>query len=185
MATHDIKLPSGQRPQFPDRCVGCERPQPGHLAKIAVTGSRSTLGWTTDAALLAATGETVQGTNTRVKLAVPCCPGCARALERRHFWKTVMLYASGILGAAACIAVILWASAHGFSSGMGAFFGIVVLLTLLALPVVYELKHPPAFTVTPLEGHVTYEFVSALCAEEFVRANDPAAVPAPATAATV
>lgn len=191
MATHDIKLPGRQRPRFPGRCVSCERPRPGDFARIAVTGSQSALGWTTDAALLSATGSAVQGTNVRVKLEVPACPGCARRLERRHFWKTVMLYASGLLGAAALMAVILWANGQGLSRGMGTFLGIVALLTIVAAPVVYELKHPPAFTVTPLDGQVTYEFASALCAEEFTHANTPESEsesesgPAPSSAAAV
>ncbi len=96
-----------------------------------------------------------------VKVHVPCCVKCAAALERRHFWKAVALYASGILGAVACLAVILWTSGQGMSSGAGAALGIAALLAVLAVPVVYEMKHPPAFTTTPLEGRVTYEFVSA------------------------
>ena len=172
MATHDITLQGSRRPVWPDRCVCCEAPQPGGIARIAVTGSRSTLGWTTDTAILAATGSALQGTNVRVKIEVPCCAKCGPALERRHFWKTVALYASGILGAAACIGIIVWSNSHGMSSGVSTTLGIAALLAILAAPVVYELKRPPAFTITPLEGRVTYEFVSALCAEEFARTNE-------------
>ena len=170
MATHDITLPGSQRPAWPDLCVGCEMPQPGHKARISVTGSRSTHGWGMEAAMLA-TGATPRGTNVNVKVHVPCCVKCAAALERRHFWKTVALYASGILGAVACLAVILGTSGQGMSSGVSAALGIAVLLAVLAVPVIYEMKHPPAFTITPLEGRVTYEFVSAKCAEAFAKAN--------------
>lgn len=175
MPTHDVTLPGSTRPQWPDRCVCCEKPQPGHKARIAVTGSRSALGWATDATLIAATGSTVQGSNVRVKIEVPCCAKCAPALERRHLWKTVALYASGLLGAAACIGIIIWGNRHGLSSRLTTFLGIVALLALVAAPVIYELKCPPAFTITPLEGRITYEFVSAVCAEEFARANTDAA----------
>jgi hypothetical protein len=174
MPTHDITLPGSQRPEWPDRCVCCETPQPGHTARIAVTGSSSTFGWTTDTALLAA-GQPVQGTNRRVQITVPCCARCAPPLQRRHFWKTVALYASGLLGAAVCLVVIVWAIAHGLSVGWGAFLGLLALLAFVAMPVAYEFKWPPAFTITPLEDRVTYEFVSAVCAEEFARANDPSA----------
>ncbi len=57
MSTHDITLPASQRPTWPDLCVGCEMPQPGHKARISVTGSRFTFGWGMEAALLA-TGTT-------------------------------------------------------------------------------------------------------------------------------
>ena len=175
MPTHDIKLPGNKRPQWPDRCVCCETEHPGHKAKIAVTGSRSTLGWTMEAADLAIGDTGIQGTNVRVKIEVPCCAKCAVALERRHLWKTVALYASGILGAAACFGIIVWGNAHGLSSRLTTFLGVVALLALVVAPVVYELRNPPAFTITPLEGRVTYEFASALCAEEFARANEDAA----------
>ena len=181
MATHDVRLPAHQRPQFPDRCVGCEKPAPGRQATIAVTGARSTLGWTLDTALLAA-GQPVQGTNVRVKVAVPCCEACARPLERRHFWKTVALYASGLLGAAACIGFIVWANGRGWSTNLSVVLAMVILLGVLALPVIYELKYPPAFTITPLQETLTYEFRSALCAREFACANESTTAPATAPA---
>lgn len=185
MATHDIQLRGKQRPQFPDLCVGCEKEHPQHTTEIVVTGSQATLGWTLDTALLA-TGTAIQGTNMRVRVRVPACPACAAALDRRHFWKTILLYASGLTGAAAALAIIVLGARWGLSSGVTVFLGLLGLLAFICAPVIWELLDPPAFTITPSNGEVTYEFRSEKCANIFRALNprtaDPAAPPAAAAA---
>lgn len=172
MATFDIPLQGNRRPQFPDVCVGCDLEHPQHDAHISVLGSRSTLSWAIDATLLA-TGTVIQGTNVSLKLAVPCCPTCAKQLERRHFWKTILTYVSGFLGAGAAVGVILAGTSRHWGSGLTVTLGLLALLLIVSAPVIWEMVSPPAFTVTPLENQVTYEFRSEKCASIFRALNRP------------
>lgn len=175
MATHDISLKGNQRPKFPDRCVGCELEHPGHLAKIAVLGSRSTVSWAWDAVDVASGGSGATSTMTRVHVEVPCCPKCARALERRHAWKTFLTYASGLGGAAVAILLGIKGTSWGIPKSINSFVAGIACVAVVALPVIWEFKSPPAFTITPHESHVLYEFRSARCAQEFAALNPPAA----------
>ncbi len=171
MASHDISLRGNQRPRFPDLCVSCERERPGHYARFGVTGSQDTLGWTLDAAALATTGAVLQGTNVRVQMQVPCCANCSPALERRHTMKTVALYVSGALGAVVMVLVIIFGNSQHWPSGITVTLAIALLLAVLLVPVVWELRDPPSFTITPLGNSVNYEFKSEKCAKLFRALN--------------
>jgi hypothetical protein len=172
MGTYDIVLPNDQRPQFPAICVGCEMENPRDLAKIAVTGSGgSGVSWTMDAATLAAGMGPIQGSNLRVKLQVPCCPKCARILERRHFWKSSLLYISGFGGAVAALAIIIKGKALHIPGALVPYVGGAAAVVVVLLPVIWELKWPPGFTITPMAGGISYEFRSKKCAERFAQMN--------------
>lgn len=170
MPTYDIPFRGSVPPQFPDLCVGCEREHPQHVAHISCTGARSTFGWAVDATLLAAS-HVVQGTNVTVKMDVPCCAQCAPALQRHHFWKKVLLYVSGFGGALALLGVVVFGSSHGWSSGLTVTLGLIALLAVVAAPVVWEMRYPPAFTLTPRDGDVVFEFRSEKCAGIFQALN--------------
>lgn len=174
MKTHDISLPGSRRPRWPDRCVCCEKEHPGHKAKIGVTGASSSLGWAKQGTLVSTAASLGGSGNIRVKLEVPCCESCAPALERRHCWRTVLLYVTGILGAAASVAVMMVCMIAGLHGALTGILSIGALLGTLALPIAYDFLRPPPFTITPCSGRITYEFLSARCAEEFARANDTA-----------
>lgn len=158
MSTFDIKLPAILRPKFPDRCVGCEAEHPGRTATIKVAGPGGLFSWEEEAVF----GFYDTSIKT-VKLEIPACPGCAAALERRHFWKSVALYLSGFGAAAAMVVLIVL---H-----LPTWLAIAAGLLVLLLPVIWELKYPPAFTITPLYDTVNYEFRSSRCAHEFMELN--------------
>lgn len=124
-----------------------------------------------DAVDLATSGSTLPGGNIRVKLQPPACPQCATALERRHFWKKFLLYLSGFVGAAACVGIIYFGNQLGLPTGVNATFGVGALLAILLVPVIWEMKHPPGFTMTPSEDRVIYEFARKECAEAFALQN--------------
>jgi len=163
MGTHDVTLPSEKNAVFPPRCVGCELEHPTTEAEISVTGAHSGPGLgeaVVDAALGAASRG---GSNIRVTLKVPACPACVRALERRHFWKTVALYGGALVGVAVGIVVM------GLSGSTT--LGVIVILSGVFLPVIWDLASPPGFTFTPMGAKMNYEFRSVLCAREFADAN--------------
>ncbi len=163
MATYDVSLLNNARPVFPPRCVCCELEHPGSTATITVTGAGEAPGWT-ESILDAATGSTPRRSNTRVTVKPPACPQCAKNLERRHFWKTFWLY----IGALGGVAV-------GFVAMTFITSSVWILLVPIAIgvltPVIYEMKYPPAFTITPANGNVTYEFRSEKCYNEFTKLN--------------
>lgn len=175
MATFDVSFRGTVPPQFPDFCVGCEREHPQHTARIAVLGARSTLGWAVDTSLLAA-GQPIQGTNVSVQLEIPCCRACTPALARHHFWKKILVYASGLGAAAAMIGLIVFGNARGWPQGLTVTLALLACLAVVAAPVVWEYRNPPAFTVTPRDGDTIFEFRSAKCADIF-RALNRAATP--------
>jgi hypothetical protein len=157
MATHDVTLRSGAKPQFPDRCVGCELEHPGSAATVSVTGAgvRPSL-------LETALDAAPRSGNVRITVEVPACPKCARSLEIRHGWKTFWLYFSALGGVAVMIVL----------AGLGFVWpGIILMLACIAAPVIWELRSPPAFTITPIGERVIYEFRSELCAKEFQEKN--------------
>ena len=160
MPTHDVKLPAVLRPQFSDRCVECEKMQPGHQAPIKVLGPASIFTWTEGAIL----GWHDPGLKN-VTLEVPACPPCAAFLVRRHLWKKIWQYLSGFGAAAAMVGLIVL---H-----VPTWLAITAGLGILLAPVIWELMSPPAFTITPLQDVVTYEFRSAVCAHEFMEKNLP------------
>ena len=121
-------------------------------------------------------GGTSRNYNIRVTVEPPACPGCGSRLKWRHFWKTFWLY-SGALGGALMFgrAMMWWQSAW-----LGGF----LLILGIAGPVLWELKWPPAFTITPAGGQTTYEFRSGTYAREFAALNGvtvPPPPPAPAS----
>lgn len=180
MPTHDITLSGNIRAVFPPRCVCCELENPSSTASISVTGSGTSPGMA-ETVLDAATGATTRHSNLRVTVNPPACPQCAKSLQARHFWKTFWLYA-GALGGVAVMAVILTFTGSVWLGMLGIAVGVLG-------PVIWELKDPPAFTITPANGKVTYEFRSEKCATEFAQRNlpgdtvagavAPAAVPPP------
>lgn len=70
--SHDVKLPVNVTPDWPERCVVCDRPSPNHRARF--TDHKTTL-WTT---------VTLQSAK-KVHVTAPACADCASALERREF----------------------------------------------------------------------------------------------------
>jgi len=163
MPTHDITLPAKVRPVFPPRCVGCEVEHPHDIATISVTGSGSSPSIKEVAIDAALGGGSRSGSNRRVTVEVPACRACKGKLEWRHFWKTVALY-GGALGGVAVGFVLM------------ALTGSVTLLLLgigvgVLGPVIWDLRSPPEFTMTPMGDRTTYEFRSELCAKEFAAAN--------------
>lgn len=175
MSTFDVPFRSEVPPQFPDLCVGCEREHPQHTARISVIGARSTFGWAIDTTLLVA-GQPVQGTNVTVELQVPCCPQCAPALARHHTLKKIFLYVSGLGAAAVMVALIALGSSRGWPQGLTVTLALLACLACLALPVIWEMRRPPAFTLTPRSDDVVFEFRSEKCAAIF-RALNRAATP--------
>jgi hypothetical protein len=163
MPTHDVTLPSKQRPKFPPRCVCCEREQAASTITLTVTGADEGPGFG-EAALDAVLGSTSSRRgNRRFTVTVPACPKCGIALRRRHFWKTAFLYLGVLFGLILLlVALALWNSLA---------IGLVALFAGILAPVVWELIDPPGFTFTPAGGQITYEFRSQLCAQEFAQHN--------------
>lgn len=168
MATYDIPLPARTRPVFPPRCVCCGKEDPGGLATLSVTGADSGPG-VGEVALDAVLGAASRsGSNKRVTVQVPACPACAKALQWRHFWKTVLLYAGALGGVVLfVISLALWHS--GWIGGL-------LLAAGILGPVIWELRHPPAFTFTPAGGRTIYEFRSESYSRDFATLN-PLPVP--------
>lgn len=165
MATHDIQLPFKTRPKFPARCVCCEQEHPQGVAKVSIVGAASSPS-ISEMALDAAVGSSSRaGSNRRVTVQVPACPECAKSLERRHVWKTVALYGGVLVGLVLCVLGV--AALHSI------WLGVAGLLAGIVGPVVWELLDPPAFTITPSGGSITYEFRSARYASEFAELNLP------------
>jgi hypothetical protein len=165
MATHDIQLPFKTRPKFPARCVCCEQEHPQGVAKVSVVGATSSPSFS-EMALDAAVGSSSRaGSNRRVTVQVPACPECVKSLERRHVWKTVALYAGVLVGLALCLL--------GVAALHSVWLGVTGLLAGIVGPVIWELRDPPAFTITPSGGSITYEFRSARYASEFAELNPP------------
>lgn len=163
MATFDIALPSGTRAVFPPRCVCCGKENPTGTTTLSVTGSGSGPSLA-EVAVDAAIGSSSRAaSNIRVTIQAPACPSCAKNLERRHFWKTVLLYA-GALGGVVLLVVGLTTWHSFWLGGLG-------LTTGILGPVIWELKDPPAFTFTPAGAKITYEFRSESYASEFAGLN--------------
>jgi|CXWL01.1.fsa_nt_gi hypothetical protein len=162
MATHDVPLPSNRRPQFPDRCVSCEREHPGNTVRLSVTGAGTTPG-AAESMLDLALGSTAVSSNRRVTVEAPACVGCGNALLRRHRWKTFWLY-TGALGGTLLLLLIL-------AGGGSVWFGLAALAMGILAPVIWELRWPPGFTFTPAGAQITYEFRSERVAQEFAASN--------------
>lgn len=164
MATHDVHLPSNRRPQFPDRCVSCERENPANSVSLSVTGAGTTPGFA-EQALDAALGSNVVSSNRRVTVEAPACVPCGNALLRRHRWKSFWLYA-GALGGTLLLLLVLVQTGS-------VWLGFVPLALGILAPVIWELRWPPGFTFTPAGAQITYEFRSERVAREFAAKNPP------------
>lgn len=177
MATHDIALNRGTKPVWPDLCVGCARPGPGRSARLEVIGALSNLGWLEETVDLLASGRPDEGTLVKAAVVVPACPGCGRALERRHRWKKVMLYVTGFGAAALFVLTWILSARLGIAEGARPALGLAVCLAAIAAPVFYELRRPPAFTLTLTPNAIVYEFALPECASRFAAANGIALEP--------
>ncbi len=172
MATYDIALPSNVRAQFPDRCVSCELPHPSSTAELAVTGSSGGPG-VGEQIVDAAIGTPNRITsNFVVRVTVPSCPKCAGPLRRRHGWMTFWLYVGALGGVAIGCAFLMMTKS--------VWIMLAFVLAGVLIPVIYNLKNPPAFTFTPMGQMICYEFRSELCAKEFAEKNGIDLTPAPA-----
>ncbi len=156
--THDVSLPVAQTPSFPDRCVSCEKPHPGDAAELSVTGAGSSPGFT-ESAINAALGSSMRGSNITITLQVPACTRCAKALQSRHRWKTFWLYFGALGGVCLMFITLTYVES--------VWLGLIWIAIGVLGPVIWELRHPPGFTFTPMPSSVSYEFRSELCASEF------------------
>ena len=146
-----VTLPTGTDAAFPDECVRCGRPSPGHTASLMTRDARYHrvfwAGWHA--------------------LRVPACLRCARALHLWRWWsflRTIVVAAAGLIFGL----VVLQQRLSGFLSGI-----VVVLLIGGAFLVLFfiDRRFPPSFNID-VRGRVTdYEFASSGYAERFAALN--------------
>jgi len=160
--THDIPLPYGQQPKFPPRCVVCETPNPGTIAKITVIIAVQTQGLGADLVDMAIGDASRASKNIKVTLEPAACQGCKSSLQHYHLWKQIWQYLGPLLG----VALFAFCAVKNLS-----FLGVVALMAGIIVPVAYEMVFPAALSATGSGRTVIYEFKSQRCAQEFAELN--------------
>jgi hypothetical protein len=147
----NVKLSREVRPVFPDCCIVCGRPEPGHKALLFAAELRDGHSF-------------LEGSYS---LKVPCCAGCAPRLHLRRFLGghgPLLILAGGLtvmlaLGYQKTAGPTLWGRA-----AVRLFVGGFVLAAI-------RLVVPPVLGIVPGEDAITFEFRDAGMAEDFRRLN--------------
>jgi len=149
---HEVLLRPTADPTFPDECVVCRAPSPGHavwyVARDGLEGHAFWAGW--------------------LRRRVPACRGCGRRLQIGLVWGFVRVLVVG-LGSMALSAWWLHPYfAEEATLGLVC-FGITCLCLLVAA--VWERTHLPPFSIELDGSGATYSFRDRDQAERFARAN--------------
>jgi hypothetical protein len=154
-----VTLPAGRRPEFPRRCVVCDREEPGHAATLVANAH---LPWWVPFGWFARV----------LILEVPACPPCAARLRRRYWGRR-----------AACLVLVAGLGAAGYwmvasdtpAGSVRHFLGDLavggVASALLVPYALWEILRPLPFDTDPGRGSVEYHFRDARYAREFARLN--------------
>jgi hypothetical protein len=146
-----VTLPTGTAAEFPDECVGCGQPSPGHTASIVTRDARHHhafwAGWH--------------------KLQVPSCHSCARRLHLWRWWSFVRTIAVGIAGVTFGI-MFLDQKLSGVVTGI-----IVVSLVGAAFLALFfiDRRFPPSFNIDVRGATTDYEFRNLSYAGRFAALN--------------
>jgi hypothetical protein len=154
----DITLSRSQRAVFPDRCVACDRPSSGHKYKFVT----SSIGWST----LAHVFGWLWIPGTRVSVRVPTCHRCA--------WIIRVRYWGALLAMVTIMAIVIWLLNPLLSDLNNTVRRLILFAACLIaiIPIVaIDRFLPPAFDITASADTVNYEFVSPVCALEFMELN--------------
>lgn len=160
--TYDIALPLSQRPRYPNRCVLCERENPGSTAEVVVLISVRTRSISSELAESLIFGATNSSENRHVRLCPPACLTCARSINRQGWYVLIGQYAYPLLGVI-CLAVML-SYGHFWLAMLALFAGIL-------WPPIKSTVWPPAIGATSVGANLIYEFRSADFSQEFQRLN--------------
>jgi hypothetical protein len=146
-----ITIPTGTEVEFPDQCVGCGQPAPGHTTLVVTRDARHTVafwaGW------------------HRVR--IPACRRCARNLQFWRWWSLLRTLLVGAAGIAFGL-LVLQRRLSGFVTGI-----IVLLLIGVAFMFLFFLdrRFPPSFNIDVRGALTDYEFRSAGYAKQFATRN--------------
>ena len=146
-----IKIPREVRPVFPDCCIVCARPEPGHYASLFAGEWRDGKSF-------------LEGSYS---LKVPCCAGCAPRLHVRRFLSgegPLLIVVGGF---------ILMAALTSANKSLGPAPWIVGAVALFTFPIL-RLVFPPALRIVPDQHAISFEFQDSSMAEAFRRLNPPA-----------
>jgi hypothetical protein len=168
MGTFDIGLALRKKPIFPDICVACEKPNPGHTMEISVLGADtgSLTENVVDGLLDTSVGSAASNNKTKRIKGITVCKGCESKLKWYHRLLKLATYT-------------IWLPALGLFLVMPGpmVVRVILFIAIIIAPPILSMIFPPAFGATILNGNANYEFRSKVVADEFMKLNvDAAAV---------
>jgi hypothetical protein len=149
----DVRLPKGEEPKFPDRCVACGRPEPGARFEVS---TRTVKWWTL---MVWEVGE-------RFSVQVPACPGCVRRFRARRRVGIAAYWLFCIAGVG--VARLLLGDLRGPLRELPI---LGIALALMMPYFLWQVFHPPVLELTAYSKAVEYEFRDRKYAEEFAALN--------------
>jgi len=160
--TYDVKLPIQQVPRYSNRCVACERPNPGTNAEVMVVVSVRSHTISSELVGSLVFGSSNGSHNRHIKLNPPACSNCCSSINRAGFLAVVCQYAFPLLGVVAfCFGLV-----YGYSM-----LGVAGLIAGVLWPAIWSVVRPPALSVTAYGNELVYEFRSAIVGHEFRELN--------------
>lgn len=153
----EVRLPRDARPQFPARCVVCDRVQPDHQLRL----SGRELGWLT---LLS-----VPGAKYQVK--VPACKACSKSQRTRNTFFEILAFVVVIV-----IAFFIQKNFPAIRDLPGGsilrhLIALLIAIILLSPMVWWWITRSIAIDITVLRKHVDFSFRCRKYAEDFAHAN--------------
>jgi hypothetical protein len=151
--SHDVRLARDVVARFPDRCVRCGAPEPGHTWRHA--GRSLGLSWLFPLAL-----------GRRVAVDVPACHACEERLAAQRFRRRVVDTALVVAGVAVAFALVdddatPWRKALGFA----------LALAFVLPALVHHALRPAPYDLTVGSDHVDHEFADPQYARDFAELN--------------
>jgi hypothetical protein len=143
-----LTLPREVPPTFPDCCIVCSRPAPGHEASLFAAEMRG--------------GHSFLGGSYSLK--VPCCVSCGIRLHARRLVSGL----APLLIVAGGIVLLQVLQSRTKSAGPIAWFAGAIALVAF---VVWRVAFPPPFSVEPHDEFISFEFRDFVRAQEFRRLN--------------
>jgi len=151
--SHDVRLPLDRSPRFPDRCVRCGMPEPGHTWRHA---ARSVgLSWLFPLAL-----------GRRVAVDVPACHACEEKLSAQRLRRRLVDFALVAAGVAVAITLL-----DGASTPWRRVLGFASALVFVLPAIVHHTLFPPPYDLTVGSDHVDHEFADPLYARDVSHLN--------------
>lgn len=149
----EVTLPRGEKARFPDRCVVCRRPSPGHTTRLLT----STIGWG-------------WGMFRRLggffAVRVPACRPCGWRLQAGRVMGLLLT-----IVLAGLVVVVLGPHLAELDRGMRRVVLLIAFCVALSPLLVWELVSPPPFTLTAWRDKIDYEFRDDAAAYEFAELN--------------